>query len=466
MGFWLDLFRKTPATEARAGWEPAHDLYPYPGVVSSAGQRVDVGTALNVSAVFACVRLLSETIATLPVTTYSKRGGARREIPSPLWLDYPTAEPGGLGRIDLISQIVLSLLLEGNAYLAVRWSPDGTGIAGLDVLDPSRIITHTVMVDGMRRKVFEAFDIDDEGNEIALGWFTPREILHIPGMMLPGEVTGVSPIAYARESIGLALAAQTYGAKFFGNGAMPGAIVEVPGSMSEEGLARAREAWRLANSGPENAHRVALLTEGAKFSKVSISPDEAQFLQTRQFQVPEIGRIFGVPPHLISDATNSTSWGSGLAEQNQAFAMFSLRPWLERIEAGFTRLLFAETADRQKFVKFSLDGIQRGAPKERMELYSLGLQNGIYSIDEVRAAEDLPPLPDGQGAGHRVPLNLADVTEDEPPPEPNPAPELPVADEPTEGDEEDDDGTAEPDEPGGSAGERQRNHHARVRVPV
>ncbi|MFI6861290.1 phage portal protein [Streptomyces sp. NPDC050421] len=403
-------------------------------MIAASGQKVDANSALQVSAVFGCIRLLSETIATLPVASYSKRGGVRKPINSPTWLDYPTAEPGGLGRIDLLSQVVLSLLLEGNAYLAVRWQ--GPNIVGLDVLDPNVIYPHMVkMPDGSRRKVFEANDIDDDGNEVALGWFTTRDILHIPGMMLPGEYQGVSPIAYARESIGLALAAQKYGSKFFANGAMPGAIVEVPGPLSEDGLKLAREAWRTANAGVDNSHRVALLTEGAKFSKVSMSPDEAQFLQTRQFQVPEIARIFGVPPHLISDATNSTSWGSGLAEQNQAFAMFSLRPWLERIEAGFTRLIYAETADRMKFVKFSLDGIQRGAPAERMGMYSIGLQQGIYSIDEVRAWEDMEPLPDGLGTAHRVPLNLADVAAEEP--------EEPKAIEPPKPDEEPDE---EPDE--------------------
>ncbi|MFE0699420.1 phage portal protein [Streptomyces sp. NPDC058872] len=448
MGFWRALFRgPSQEVEKRAQWDPVSDLFPLPGVMSAAGQKVDANSALTVSAVFACVRLLSETICTLPVATYSRRGGSRKEIKSPTWLDYPNAEPGGLGRIDLLSQVVLSLLLDGNAYLAVLW--DGPHIVGLEVLDPNRIDTHTVVVDGKRRKVFYVADYDDDGNEVALGWFTTREILHIPGMMLPGEFTGVSPIAFARESIGLAMAAQTYGAKFFSNGAMPGALIEVPGAMSEEGLARAREAWRLANSGAENAHRVALLTEGAKFSKVALSPDEAQFLQTRQFQVPEIARIFGVPPHLIADATNSTSWGSGLAEQNQAFAMFSLRPWLERIEAGFTRLLFAETADRQKFVKFSLDGIQRGAPKERMEMYSVGLQQGIYSIDEVRGWEDLEPLPDGKGEAHRVPLNLADVTADEEPAKPAAIEPPPVDKPPATGDDDkgeatDDDGAEEP----------------------
>ncbi|MFJ4666723.1 phage portal protein [Kitasatospora purpeofusca] len=451
MGFWRTLIRgKTPAIDQRATWSDASDSLIIRGPMSASGQRVDASAALRVSAVFGCVRLLSETIATLPVSTYSRRGGARRLVTSPTWLDYPTAEPGGLGRIDLLSQIVLSLLLEGNAYIAVLW--DGPNIVGLEVLDPTRIDTHTVVVDGKRRKIFYATDVDRDGNEVALGWFTTREILHIPGMMLPGDFTGVSPISFARESIGLALASQTYGAKFFANGAMPGAVVEVPGAMSEEGLARAREAWRIANSGVENAHRVALLTEGAKFSKIAMSPDEAQFLQTRQFQVPEIARIFGVPPHLISDATNSTSWGSGLAEQNQAFAMFSLRPWLERIEAGFTRLLFAESANRQLFVKFSLDGIQRGAPKERMEMYSTGLQQGIYSIDEVRAWEDLEPLPDGQGQAHRVPLNLAPVDEpDEPeePPTPEPVVVQPADEQDKETGEEDDSTGAPESEPTG-----------------
>ncbi|WP_328950481.1 phage portal protein [Streptomyces sp. NBC_00184] len=456
MGFWSALFGSgtSPAIEPRA-WEPYDPTVYNLGSTASSGERVTPHEALQVSAVFGCVRLLSETIATLPLTSYSKRGGVRREIPSPDWIDYPNAEPGGMGRIDILSQTVLSLLLQGNAFLAVRWA--GPNIVGLDVLDPTKIHVHMVQVEpnGVRRKVFEAYDIDADGNEVLLGWFTPRDVLHIPGMMLPGEFVGCSPITYARESIGLALASQKYGAHFFRNGAMPGAVVEVPGTMSEEGLSRAREAWRAANSGVDNAHRVALLTEGAKFSKVAMSPDEAQFLQTRQFQVPEIARIFGVPPHLISDATNSTSWGSGLAEQNIAFTMFSLRPWLERIESGLNRLLFAETADRKKFVKFNLDEIKRGAPKERMELWSLGLQNGIYSIDEVRAAEDMEPLPDGLGESYRVPMNLAEVT-DEPEPEPAPTPpalEGPVSDPGEEPDNAEGDPDEEPAEEPDNEGE-------------
>jgi HK97 family phage portal protein len=453
MGFWSSLFRAPEAKAEERVWDDVSgNMFPFPGMTAESGETVNAATSMTVSAVFACIRLLSETVATLPVSTYTKRGGTRKEVKSPFWLDYPTAEPGGIGRIDLISQIMLSLLLDGNAYVAVTWN--GPNIVALDVIDPSKVMTHTVIVDGKRRKVFDCWDVDQDGHEVALGWFTARDILHIPGMMLPGDFTGVSPIAYARESIGLSIAAQKYGAKFFANGAIPGAVVTVPGAMSEDGMARARDAWRMANSGADNAHRVALLTEGASFSKIAMSPDEAQFLQTRQFQVPEIARIFGVPPHLISDATNSTSWGSGLAEQNQAFAMFSLRPWLERIEAGFTRLLFAESANRQLFVKFSLDGIQRGAPNERMTMYQTGLMNGVYCIDEVRGWEDLAPLPNGQGQVFRVPIKFVDVEADYVPPVTT-AGETPahIGPDPGKGGTNDDSGAPEPNGDGGDSGD-------------
>src|SRR5690606_14511552 len=148
-------------------WEPYDPAAYVLGATAASGEKVTPRGALQVSAVFGCVRLLSETIATLPIATYSKRGGARREIPSPVWLDYPNAEPGGMGRIDILSQTVLSLLLEGNAFLAVRWQ--GPNIVGLDVLDPTKIHVHMIMVDGLRRKVFEAFDIDADGNEVLSG---------------------------------------------------------------------------------------------------------------------------------------------------------------------------------------------------------------------------------------------------------------------------------------------------------
>lgn len=457
MGIWSRLLRGSApdAEPVKRAWDDiSGELFPFPGYTANSGERVDATSALTVSAVFACIRLLSETVSTLPVATYSRRGGVRKEITPPTWLNYPTAEPGGIGRIELISQVMLSLLLAGNAYIVVTWS--GPSIAALDVVDPSKVRVHTVIVDGRRRKIFDCWDVDADGHEVALGWFTTRDILHIPGMMMPGDFTGVSPIAYARETIGLSLAAQRYGAKFFSNGAMPAAIVEVPGALSEEGLARARDAWRAANSGADNAHRVALLTEGAKFSKIALSNDEAQFLETRQFQVPEVARIFGVPPHLISDATNSTSWGSGLAEQNQAFAMFSLRPWLERIEAGLTRLIYAETANRQLFVKFSLDGIQRGAAPQRMQMYATGLTNGIYCVDEVRGWEDLEPLPDGAGQVFRVPMNLGAVGEEEPDPETDPpAPgESPVSGgaDPGKGGTNGSSGAPEPNGDGGDPG--------------
>jgi HK97 family phage portal protein len=197
----------------------------------------------------------------------------------------------------------------------------------------------------------------------------------------------------AREAVGLALASQQFAAAFFGNGAIPGTVVEVPGQLSEQGIKQLKSAWNEKHQGSSNAHRLAVVTEGAKFSKITVDPDDAQFLQTRQFQITDIARIYGVPPHLLADASNSTSWGSGLAEQNTMFVQQSLRPWVERIEQAFSHAMTLERRPANTFIKLNVDGLLRGDHERRMTAYSIGLAAGLYTVDEVRAWEDLPPLP-------------------------------------------------------------------------
>lgn len=372
------------------------------GTLTSSGVKVDRDSAMRVSAVFGSVRILSETVSTLPTDSFIRQEGTRRPFrPRPVWLDTPNTE---LGRIEVFGQTMMSLLLDGNSYWATGRASTGQ-VLFVTPLDPAKVEPEDVRDENGRvRRVYRA-----EGEV-----FTPRDILHVPGMMLPGAIKGLSPVAYARETIGLALAAQEYGARFFGNGGLPGSVVEVPASLSDQGIRQLKAGWKDAHGGVANAHRLAVLTEGAKFSKITVDPDDAQFLQTRQFQVPDIARVFGVPPHLLADASNSTSWGSGLAEQNLAFAQHSLRPWVERLEAGMTRLLRSEGTSPRAFVKINLDGLMRGSLKERMDAYSTGLQQGIYNLDEVRAYEDLAPLPGGKGKSHRVPLNLGPVGETPP----------------------------------------------------
>lgn len=350
------------------------------GMVWRAGDASKVGVheAMLLSAVFACLRLLSEAISTLPADTFSRQGGVRLPYrPRPQYLDFA---PPGASRINYLSQVMLSLLTNGNAYVLTPRRANGE-VLDLVVLDPT--VVHVTREAG--KVTYEAMGVE----------MTPWvDVMHIQGMTMPGAVVGVSPIGYARESVGLGLAAQRFGQAFFENGALPSAVIEAAGKMSKEAADMFRETWNARHSGVGNAQRIGVLTEGAKLNKVSIQPEDAQFLQTRQFQVPDIARIFGVPPHLISDASNSTSWGTGLAEQNLAFGQFSLRPWIERVEDAHNRLLTSDGLP-DVFIKLNLDALLRADLSERYLSYSRAIEWHFLTPNEARRLEDLPPLPDG-----------------------------------------------------------------------
>lgn len=338
------------------------------------GRSVTTDQAMRLSAVYACLRLLSEAVATLPLDVYRRDGDKRTETNPPGYLLFRD----GLTRTDYLSQVMLSLLTDGNAYVLTPRDQLGQPV-DLLVLDPSKVTVR-------RSRGRPAYWVDDQR------LYAPS-MMHIKGMCLPGALCGVSPIGYARETIGLGLAAQQFGEAFFNNGALPGAVIEAPNDMTAEAASRFRDTWNANHEGIGNAHRVGVLTHGAQLRKVSIAPDEAQFLETRQFQVPDVARIFGVPPHLIADASNSTSWGSGLAEQNLAFGQFSLRPWISRIEEAHDRLLASDGAT-DHFVKLNLDALLRAALKDRYEAHAIGLRSGFLHVDEVRASEDMPPRND------------------------------------------------------------------------
>lgn len=338
-----------------------------------------VAQSMRLSAVFACLRLLSEAIATLPLDTFIRQGPARSTYrPRP---DYLGFQPPQVSRVDYLSQVMLSLLTDGNAYVLTPRDRLGVPV-DLVVLDPA-----TVAVSREQGRL--RYRVQAATQSVQLD--PAVDLIHIKGMTLPGQIKGLSPIGYARETIGLGLAAQRFGSAFFDNGALPGAVIEAPNDMGDPAIERFKATWNASHEGVGNAHRVGVLTGGAKLTKVSIAPNEAQFLETRQFQVPDVARIFGVPPHLIADASNSTSWGSGLAEQNLAFAQFSLRPWLERIEDAHTRLLASHGLDRV-FVKLNLDALLRASLQDRYEAYAVGIKNGFLTVNEARALEDEPPV--------------------------------------------------------------------------
>lgn len=374
MSILRDLFRSPTTFEDSGPWGAGMIRY---GTLDSAA-GVDTEQSMRLSAVFACLRLLSEAVATMPLDTFVRSDGARRPFrPKP---DYLTFQPPQGSRIDYLSQVMLSLLTDGNAFIATPRNDMGEPVA-LVVIDPCKVKVERDTTGTISYRVGQ-------------NPYSSYDVMHIKGMSLPGATRGLSPLGYARETIDLGLSAQRYGAAFFANGALPGAVVEAPGSFSQGAADRLSAMWNSRHQGVGNAAKVGVLTNGAKLSKVSINPDEAQFLETRQFQVPDVARIFGVPPHLIADASNSTSWGSGLAEQNLAFGQFSLRPWVDRIEDAHGRLLTTHGLPNV-FVKLNMDALLRAGTKERYDAYAVALQSGFQTINEVRRLEDSPPVPWG-----------------------------------------------------------------------
>lgn len=336
--------------------------------------------AMRLSAVFACLRLVSEAIATMPLEVFTgSADGTRRPFSSPP--DYLSFQPPEMGLIDYLSQVMLSLLSDGNAFVATPRDALGVPMT-LVVIDPCKV------------KVRRAPETGAISYEVAGEIYTTFDLMHIKGMCLPGALRGLSPLAYARETAELGLAAQRFGAGFFNNGAMPSGIIEAPGDFSKANAERAAGLWEARHRGMSNAGRIGVLTGGAKFTQVSITPEESQFLATRAFGVADIARFFGVPPHLIADASNSTSWGSGLNEQNLAFGQYSLRNWCKRIEDAHDRLLTTHGKPRV-FVKLNMDALLRADTAERYAAYAVALSNSFMSVNEVRKLEDLPPLPGG-----------------------------------------------------------------------
>lgn len=384
----MSILRRAAGIEERAQPD-LPDTYGQPGHGSwgqgmvwhgGTGTMPSTDQAMRLSAVFACLRILSEAVATLPLDTFVREGGTRRPYrPRPEYLSF---QPPQASRIDYLSQVMLSLLTDGNAY--VLTPRDRLGVpTDLVVLDPG--LVKVTREKGRLR--YRCMDVDLD---------PATDVMHIKGMQLPGALTGLSPIGYARETIGLGLAAQRFGSSFFDNGALPSAVIEVPEdrTLSDAAAARFRDTWHANHGGVGNAQKIGVLTGGAKLTQVSIQPNDAQFLETRQFQVPDVARIFGVPPHLIADASNSTSWGSGLAEQNLAFGQFSLRPWTERIEDGHGRLLTTHGLPNV-FVRLNLDALLRASLADRYAAYEIGTRAGIDTINECRALEDKPPVPWG-----------------------------------------------------------------------
>ena len=396
MSIFSGLFRSRdkPKNRVGGGWN-----FLFGGTTS--GKAVNERTAMQTSAVYACVRILAESVAGLPLHVYERTAnGSKSTKPShPLYRllhDEPNRE---MTSFVFRETLMSHLLLWGNAYAQIIRDGRGFPIALYPLL-PDRMAVD-------RNESGElVYTYQSDKGQVKL---RRENALHIPGLGFDGLI-GYSPIAMAKNAVGLALATEDYGAAFFANGANPGGVLEHPGVIKPEQADRLRESWQ-SQFGGANAHKVAVLEEGLKFHQMSIPPEQAQFLETRKFQINEIARIFRVPPHMVGDLEKSSF--SNIEQQSLEFVKYTLDPWVVRWEQSLQQALILPSEKATIFIKFNLDGLLRGDYQSRMQGYSTGIQNGFMSVNDVRGLEDMNLLTAEEGGDlHFVNGNmvkLADV---------------------------------------------------------
>lgn len=373
--------------------------------MTASGKRVTDVEALATSGVYASVRLISESIAALPAHVVRKAGRGRttedrhpvqrliHEVPN------PEMDAGEFWRFMLVYA-----LFSGNGYAWIERGPSGQPVA-LWPVPASRV---TIARGAQTRRL--VYDVNLSEDETGPGHARSFRVLGDDIMHVRAFGThrlyGASPIQAARESIGTARSAQDYAARFYANDATPGGTLQVPSELTDEQYERLDKAWKASHQGAKRAHMLAILENGATWQQVGITPQDAEFITTRKFELREIARIFGVPPHLIGDTEASTSWGSGIEQQNIAFLQYSLMPWITRLERVATSSLLRRgpAADEELFVRWQPDALLRGDIAARYAAYAVGKQWGFESTNSIMELEDRPPV-DG-GDDYLVPENM------------------------------------------------------------
>lgn len=375
---------------------------------TSSGRPVTERSAMQMTAVYGCVRILAEAIAGLPLHLYRYKdgGGKEKAVDHSLYRllhDEPNPE---MTSFVFRETLMTHLLLWGNAFAQIVRNGLGE-IIGLYPLQPNRMSVGRDL--GTKALYYEyQTSWDEPAGEYKTIRLTPADVLHIPGLGFDGLV-GYSPIAMARNAIGLAQATEDYGASFFANGAAPGGVLEHPGTIKDP--SRVRESWQQTFGGAKNGNKVAVLEEGMKYTPISVSPEQAQFLETRKFQLNEIARIFRIPPHMIGDLEKSSF--SNIEQQSLEFVKYTLDPWVIRWEQAITKTLLSAREKQQLFVKFNVEGLLRGDYQSRMEGYAVARQNGWMSANDIRELENLDRIDEADGGdlylvnGNMLPLPMA-----------------------------------------------------------
>ena len=404
MGIFSGLFRsRDKPTDSTVG-----SRYTFYMGGTSSGKVVTERSAMQMTAVYACVRILSEAVAGLPLNLYryNDDGGKEKAFDHPLYRllhDEPNPE---MSSFVFRETLMTHLLLWGNSFVQIIRNGKGE-IVALYPLMPNKMTVRR-NEDGQLYYTYQksSDELPKDNNYIVT--LHPSDVLHIPGLGFDGLV-GYSPIAMAKNAIGLAMATEEYGSKFFANGAAPSGVLEHPGTIKDP--ARVRESWQATFGGSGNSNKIAVLEEGMKYTPISISPEQAQFLETRKFQIDEIARIFRVPPHMIGDLEKSSF--NNIENMSREFVTYTLDPWVARIESNMYRMLLSNEEKKHYTIRFNVDGLLRGDYKSRMEGYAIGINNGFLCPNDVRALENMNLIPDEMGGnkflvnGTMVPLQSA-----------------------------------------------------------
>ncbi len=383
------LFRSRDKPDVTNAVSPALAFY-FGG--SASGKAVNPRTAMQMSTVYACVRVIAETVASLPLHVLREvELGSEKARDHELYRllhDEPNSE---MTSYQYREAMMCHLLLWGNAYSQIIRNGAGRVIALYPLL-PERM---TVDRD-QRGRLTYSYDKDG-----TIHTLRAEDVLHIAGLGFDG-IVGHSPIALERNAIGLGIAAEEFGSKFFSNNATPSGVLTHPGVVKD--TSKLRASWQETYGGSANAGKISVLEEGMKFERISIPNNDAQFVELRKFQVEEICRIFRVPPHLVASLDRATF--SNIENQSISFGVHTIRPWLVRIEQSMNRALIADREKSDVFVRFNMDGLLRGSYKERMEGYAIGRQNGWMSANDIRALEAMNLIPESEG-GSRYYINSA-----------------------------------------------------------
>ena len=365
-------------------------------VTTSSGVSITQESALRINAVYAAVRLISDSIAMLPLDTFYRAGGERRPFrPKPEWVEFPDADGGT--RQAFLTQWLLSKLTAQAA--CIRILRDGNGdVVAFSALDP-RLVERTR---DERGRIVNYYD----NRKYAIA---DEDMIYDAEIVRAGSLTGISRVDELKETFGLTEALQSFSARFFGNGSTIGGVIEVPGDITSDQAKGLQDGWEAGHKGLRRAHRPGVLSGGAKFVKTSVDPDEAQMLESRMFAVEEVCRAFRIPVAMLQSTRPGAQAYSSREQDAIQFATYTLMPYITAIEGHLSRLLPGGA-----FVKFNMDGLLRASLTERYSAYSQGIQSGFLSINDIHRLEDMRPVDGGDEV--RVPLanvnlSAANVTE-------------------------------------------------------